>query len=147
MNPFGHTHGRVGAVIVFALLPLVGAAACKDKVACEQSRIATAEAWGEVKANAIARKLDTRRDGKPLSDDQLYDNVELWTELERQADMLESSFRTPQITWRPAERALAAMDERFSRVGATDSSSVIQAFKGLLGEAEAAQARADGACR
>jgi len=78
-------------VIVMSLAAslLVG---CKDEVQCERARLDVNKAWSELRSAAMHRKLEGT-------------DVSTWTEIETKAELLESSFVTPQVTWTSANKA------------------------------------------
>ena len=65
---------------------------CKNETQCERERLDLTKTWSELHAAATHRKLE----GSDIS---------TWTEIETKAELLESSFMTPQVTWTSAKKA------------------------------------------
>ena len=76
-------------VISLAASTLVG---CKNDVQCERERLDMNKTWSELRTAATHRKLEGS-------------DVSTWTDIETKAELLESSFVTPQVTWNSANKA------------------------------------------
>lgn len=79
-------------LIVISCSAALSSSACKNDTGCERARLDLAKTWTELRQAATRRKLegaDTRS----------------WTEIEKKAELLESSFTTRQVTWESANRA------------------------------------------
>jgi hypothetical protein len=105
------------ALIAFCAVTACAAIAtsCKDREACERSRLEVAEQWENLKASALRRKLvSAEEEGKK-------GQIENWTEIEKDAETMATSFQTPQVTWNAADKSRAAIDKELAEVAsATD---------------------------
>lgn len=100
-----------GWIIGAGLLLL--AAGCKDREACERSRLDLAKTWEELKSSAASLKYARSDEGATLSGVEKEDRVKHWGQLEERAALLESAFISKQVTWSSAEKALDELSEEY----------------------------------
>lgn len=100
-------------------LLLLGSAGCKDEEACTRARNAATDAWKVVSETAGKNKVAPNIGIDELPADKKAPHVEAWGTIEKQAEMVSSSFAYAKITWKttdPAvQKALAAFDGYFAK--------------------------------
>ena len=84
---------------------LLLAAGCKDRQACEQSRVELAKTWEQLKNSAGTLKYARAEESDTLSDVEKEQRAKRWSKLEERAALLESAFISQQVTWESAETA------------------------------------------
>jgi hypothetical protein len=117
-------------VVSVATSLLVG---CKNETECERERLDLNKAWSELRTAATHRKLEGS-------------DVSTWTEIETKAELLESSFMTPQVTWNSANKA---SQELASKLPALESSGDVRlaTFRTSTESAIKQQNQFEKACR
>lgn len=99
------------------VLPL--ALGCKDEAKCTKARNAATDSWKVVSESAGKNKVAPTLGIDELSADQRAPHVAAWGTLEKQAEMISSSFAYSKITWTTADPALekanAAFDGYFAK--------------------------------
>lgn len=113
---------------------------CKDREACERSRMDVAKIWGEVKASAARRKAT------PPEESAVRANVGTWTEIENEADTLETSFQTTQVTWNAAEKSRQEVRQKLADV-ANANDMGYKSFERLFAEANQKTDKFSELCR
>lgn len=88
---------------------------CKADPECEKLRLELAGSWGDLRESASKRKLAGV-------------DAEGWQRIEKNADLLESSFATSQITWSSADKARAEFPEQVKSVQ-TDSPANLAGYQ------------------
>jgi len=100
-------------------LSLLAAPGCKDTEACTKARNAASDAWKAVTASAAKNKVAPNIGLDELPADKKGPHVEAWGTIEKQAEMIASSFAYEKITWNtsdPAQqKANAAFDAYFAK--------------------------------
>jgi hypothetical protein len=111
------------ASIRFALLSVASLAlvlGCKDEEKCTKARNAAADAWKEVSTSAAKNKVAPNIGIDELPADKKAPHVEAWGTIEKQAEMISSSFLYEKITWNTADPALAKANAAFDGYFAKD---------------------------
>jgi|GEM_PF-1681411 len=93
---------------------------CKDDEKCTKARNAAADSWKLVSATAAKNKVAPNIGIDELPADKKAPHVEAWGTLEKQADMIASSFLYEKITWNTADPALAKSNAAFDGYLAKD---------------------------
>lgn len=105
-----------GLASLFALSAL---ASCKDNEKCAQARSAANDAWKTVTVTAGKNKVAPNIGLDELPADKKGDHVQAWGTIEKQSEMIASSFAYEKITWNTADPALqktlAAFDGYFAK--------------------------------
>ena len=100
-------------------LVLALAAGCKDDEACTKARNAASDAWKAVTESAGKNKVAPTIGLDELPADKKGPHVEAWGTIEKQAEMISSSFAYEKITWNTADpaqqKANAAFDGYFAK--------------------------------
>jgi hypothetical protein len=79
-------------MIVMSLVAACPLWACQDDARCERARLDLDKTWAELRQAATRRKLEGV-------------DVPSWMDIEKKAELLESSFMTRQVTWESANKA------------------------------------------
>ena len=85
---------------------------CKDDVRCERQRLDLDKTWAELRAAATHKKLEGM-------------DVPSWTDIEKKAELLESSFMTQQITWDSADQASQAIAAKLPAMHAQNDAQLV----------------------
>jgi hypothetical protein len=105
----------------FALFALVGTGllallngGCKDEEKCTKARNAASTAWKSVTETAGKNKVAPNIGLDDLPPEKKAPHVEAWSTIEKQSDMIASSFNYEKITWNTAEPALKKTNDAFA---------------------------------
>ena len=94
-------------------------AGCKNEEACTKARNAASDAWKAVTESAGKNKVAPSSGIDELPADKKAPHVEAWGIIEKQSDMISSSFLYEKITWNTAnpaqQKANAAFDGYFAK--------------------------------
>ena len=90
----------LGLSLLAALSP-----ACKDTEACTKARNAASDSWKAVTEAAAKNKVTPNIGLDELPADKKGPHVEAWGTIEKQADMIASSFAYEKITWNTSDPA------------------------------------------
>jgi hypothetical protein len=105
--------------VLFAAASLVALGGCKDEEKCTKARNAAAASWKVVTETAAKNKVAPNIGLDELPADKKAPHVEAWGTIEKQAEMIQSSFNYEKITWNTAAPALqkanAAFDGYFAK--------------------------------
>jgi hypothetical protein len=130
--------------LVISVAALCLAAGCKDDEKCTRARNSASDAWKAVTETAAKNKVTPNIGLDELPADKKGAHVEAWGTLEKQADMISSSFAYEKITWNTADpaqqKANAAFDGYFAK-------ERFKSFEGLLKDANDKYKVAAAACR
>jgi hypothetical protein len=92
---------------------------CKNEEACVKARNAASDAWKVVNESASKNKVTPNIGLDELPADKKGPHVEAWGTIEKQSDMISSSFNYEKITWNTAnpaqQKANAAFDGYFAK--------------------------------
>lgn len=106
-------------VLLLCVAGLSVATGCKDEEACVKARNAASDAWKSVTESAGKNKVAPNIGLDELPADKKGPHVEAWGTIEKQADMISSSFAYEKITWNTAnpaqQKANAAFDGYFAK--------------------------------
>src|SRR5688572_19284130 len=106
-------------VLLLCLAGLSSAAGCKNDEACVKARNTASDAWKSVTEAAGKNKVAPNIGIDELPADKKGPHVDAWTTIEKQADMISSSFAYEKITWNTAnpaqEKANAAFSSYFAK--------------------------------
>jgi hypothetical protein len=108
-------------------------AGCKTDPECERARMKLSKTWHDLHTSATRRKLSGV-------------DVDGWAFVEKQTDLLESSFATTQITWDSADNARKALAARASGLQ-SDTETNANGFKLSLDAAFKEQDAFSNKCR
>ncbi|HEX2880291.1 MAG TPA: hypothetical protein VHO25_12235 [Polyangiaceae bacterium] len=92
------------------LLVLAG---CKDRQACERSRLDLARTWEGIKVQAASLKFPRQEQVTMMSDAEREERLKRWSQVEEHAALLESAFISQQVTWTSAEKHLGELSQEF----------------------------------
>ena len=107
--------------------------ACKDREACEQSRLEMAKTWKKVQDNAATRAAQP---DEGLTEQQKDEHRKLWGEIEERAHLVQGSFTTEQVTWPAAEKGRAELKQAFQTKITNKDDPLVTGFGRLLDEAD-----------
>ena len=113
-------------------LVMAANAACHDPE-CEAARLELARTWETLRDTATSRKQIP--EGANLSPGEEQERIRVWTTIEERAELMRSSFETPQVTWPSAEKARADLGEAFKPL-ATRDDPMTRGFALMLNEAD-----------
>jgi len=126
---------------VACLLALVG---CKDSEKCAAARGAANAAWKTVTLSAGKNKVAPSIGLDELPEGKKGDHVQAWGTLEKQSEMIASSFAYEKITWNTADPALQKANQAFDGYFAKDK---FKSFEMELKDANDKYKAAAAACR
>ncbi len=135
---------QIGYFVAAAALGLLGATACKDREACERSRMKMQQTWAELRNTAAKRKVPATFE--ELSEAEKSGRLTQWTPIEQDAELLRSSFETKQITWNAAEKAHRELNEHASALN-VEGQPLTEGFARQLQTANAAYDQMRKDCR
>jgi hypothetical protein len=131
---------RVG---VCAALAVAAGAGCHDPE-CEAARLELTRTWETLRDTATSRRQIP--EGSNLSPAEEQERIRIWTTIEERAELMRSSFETPQVTWPSAEKARADLGEAFKPL-ATKDDPMTRGFALTLNEADQHMASFRKSCR
>jgi hypothetical protein len=131
-------------VVVLSVASLTLVFGCKDEEKCTKARNAAADSWKEVSASAAKNKVAPEIGIDELAADKKAPHVEAWGTIEKQAEMISSSFLYERITWNTADPALAKANAAFDGYFAKDQ---FKSFSMLLQGGNDSYKAAATACR
>jgi hypothetical protein len=117
---------------------------CKDEEVCTKARNAASDSWKVVSATAAKNKVTPNIGLDELPAEQKAPHVEAWGSIEKQADMISSSFLYEKITWNTADPALAKTNAAFDGYFAKEK---FKSFQMQLTDANDKYKAASSACR
>jgi hypothetical protein len=132
---------KLSVVGVACLLLSVG---CKDGEKCAAARSAANSAWKSVTLTAGKNKVAPSIGLDELPADKKGDHVQAWGTIEKQAEMIASSFAYEKITWNTSDPARAKADAAFEGYFAKDQ---FKSFQMELKDADDKYQAAAAACR
>lgn len=106
--------------VFLSVVSLALVSGCKDDEKCAKARNAASDSWKLVSASAAKNKVAPNIGIDELPADKKAPHVEAWGSLEKQADMIASSFLYEKITWNTADPALAKSNAAFDGYFAKD---------------------------
>ncbi|HKY41185.1 MAG TPA: hypothetical protein VJN18_34865 [Polyangiaceae bacterium] len=107
-------------ILVAGLVSLLAASGCKDTEACTRARSTASDAWRAVTETAAKNKITPNIGLDELPADKKGLHVEAWGTIEKQADMIASSFAYEKITWNTADPAQQKANDAFAGYFAKD---------------------------
>jgi len=134
-------HVRFVFLSVVGLAPALG---CKDADVCTKARNAAADSWKLVSGTATKNKVTPNIGLDELPADKKGAHVEAWGTIEKQADMISSSFLYEKITWNTADPALAKTNAAFDGYFAKEK---FKSFELQLQDGNDKYKAASAACR
>lgn len=117
---------------------------CKDEEKCTKARNAASDAWKAVTLSAGKNKVAPNIGLDEMSADQKGPHVEAWGTIEKQADMIASSFLYEKITWNTADPARQKANSAFDGYFGKDK---FKSFELELKDANDKYQAAAAACR
>jgi len=123
---------------------LIVGAGCKDDEKCTKARNAAASSWKAITTTAGTNKVAPTIGLDELPPDKKAPHVEAWGTIEKQADMIASSFLYEKITWNTADPALAKANLTFDAYFAKDK---FKSFQAQLKDGNDSFKAASDACR
>jgi hypothetical protein len=134
-------------VVRYALVSVAGLAlmvGCKDDEKCTLARNAASSAWKVVSETASKNRVAPNIGIDELPPDKKGPHVEAWGILEKQSDMISSSFLYEKITWNTADPALSKANAAFDGYFAKER---FKTFEMQLKDANDKYKAASTACR
>jgi hypothetical protein len=107
-------------LVFLSVASLTLALGCKDDEKCTKARNAASDAWKVVSATAAKNKVAPNIGIDELAPDKKAPHVQAWGTLEKQAELISSSFLYEKITWNTADPALAKSNAAFDGYFAKD---------------------------
>jgi hypothetical protein len=107
-------------LVFLSVASLTLALGCKDDEKCAKARNAASDAWKVVSATAAKNKVAPNIGIDELAPDKKAPHVQAWGTLEKQAELISSSFLYEKITWNTADPALAKSNAAFDGYFAKD---------------------------
>jgi hypothetical protein len=137
------TRGRWSGWLALVAVAAGVSSGCENEK-CEKARVGLASAWENLRNTATSRQQIPP--ASDLSEDEQKEQIRVWTEIETKAEMIRSSFETPQVTWSPAQKARAELAASFAPV-AGSKDPMTQGFARELAEADTRMAEFGKSCR
>src|SRR5882672_7230023 len=106
--------------MVLCVAGLLRATACKDEEKCTRARNAASDSWKAVTTTAGTNKVAPNIGIDELPADKKGPHVEAWGTIEKQSELIASSFLYEKITWNTADPALAKANAAFDGYFAKD---------------------------
>lgn len=106
---------------------------CDNDRSCERERLKLLEAYSSLREVATRNKLHGI-------------DKDAWTLVENRFELLESSFATEQVTWRPAEKAKGEVESTLTAIHG-DSPESLEFFKRSAEETFALQDQLASKCK
>ncbi len=128
----------------FGLALLLGSAGCKDEEKCVKARNAANDAWKVVTEAAAKNKVAPNIGIDELPADKKGPHVDAWGTIEKQAEMVSSSFAYAKITWKTTDPAVQKANAAFDGYFAKDQ---FKSFDLQLRDANDKYKSASDACR
>ena len=119
-------------------------AGCKDEEKCTKARNAASASWKALSITAGTNKVAPNIGLDELPADKKGPHVEAWGTLEKQADLIASSFLYEKITWNTADPALAKANAAFDGYFAK---AKFKSFEAQLKDGNDTYKAASAACR
>jgi hypothetical protein len=91
--------------------------ACNDEQ-CEAERLQLTQTWETLRDTATSRKQIS--EASDLSKAEQDERIKVWTDIEERAELIRSSFQTPQVTIEPAQKARAELEQLFKPLSTKD---------------------------
>jgi hypothetical protein len=105
--------------VFFSVAALILASGCKDDEKCSKARSSASDTWKAIMLTAGTNKVTPNIGLDELPADKKGEHVEAWGTIEKQAELISSSFLYEKITWNTADPALqktnAAFDGYFAK--------------------------------
>lgn len=106
--------------LLLCVAALSASAGCKNEEACTKARNAASDAWKGITETAGKNKVAPAIGIDELPADKKAPHVEAWGTIEKQSDMISSSFAYEKITWNTANPAQEKANAAFSSYFAKD---------------------------
>jgi hypothetical protein len=123
---------------------LISLAGCKDEEKCTKARNVAVTSWKAVTTTASINKVAPSIGLDELPADKKGAHVEAWGTIEKQANLIQSSFLYEKITWNTADPALAKANAAFDGYFAKDK---FKSFEAQLKDGNDTFKAAAAACR
>lgn len=107
--------GAFCSAVPLLMVPLLLVVGCKDRQACERSRLEQAKTWEGLKLEAASLKFPREDQVGAMSDFEKEERLKRWSDVEEHAALLESAFNTRQITWTSAEKHLGELATEYAQ--------------------------------
>lgn len=134
---------RVNALTCALALAAGVGLGCHDRE-CEAARLELAQTWETLRDTATSRQQIP--EGINLTEGERDDRVKTWKGIEERAELIRSSFGTPQVTWPSADKARKELAGLFSPLQTKDE-PVTRGFALTLAEADKQMAAYRGQCQ
>jgi hypothetical protein len=131
--------GMSTLVVGIILSSVVG---CKDREACEKSRLELARAWTNVNEGAARIKMMGAEELS--SDGERKAHMAQWEKIEKETSLLQSAFQSAQVTWDSAQASLGDLHGLLGQVTGSESTKI---FENSIENAEADTQAYEQACR
>lgn len=118
--------------LAWCALALPVLAACNDEQ-CEAERLQLTQTWETLRDTATSRKQIP--EASDLSKSEQDDRIKVWTSIEEKAELIRSSFQTPQVTLEPAQKARTELDQLFKPL-ASNEDPMTRGFAVTLADAD-----------
>lgn len=95
------------------ILALLLTIACGKNEECTKARLEASDAWKTVTAQAASARLKGWIGFEDLPQEKKAEHVKAFQEIEKQAEMVNSSFNYEKITWKTADPARSEANKAF----------------------------------
>jgi len=131
-------------LVLLIVAGLLVATGCKDEAKCSKARSDAADTWKAINLTAGKNKVAPNIGIDELPADKQGPHVEAWGTIEKQSEMIASSFNYEKITWNTADPALQKTNQAFDGYFAKDK---FKTFELQLKDANDKYKAAGTACR
>lgn len=131
-------------LVLLSVTFLLTLAGCKDDEKCAKARGSANTAWKAVTLTAGKNKVAPSIGIDELPADKKGDHVDAWGTIEKQSEMIASSFAYEKITWNTADPALQKTNTAFDGYFAKDK---FKSFEMQLKDANEQYKATAAACR
>jgi hypothetical protein len=119
-NPLAMTRSAPIFALLFTL-------ACGKSEECTKARLEASDAWKTVVSQAAAARLNGGGAFEELPEAKKAEHVKAFQEIEKQSEMVHSSFNYEKITWKTSDPARAAAGQAFDGYFGKDTFTIFSA--------------------
>jgi hypothetical protein len=109
------------------ILTLLFTLACGRNEECTKARLEASDAWKTVTTQAASARLNGWIGFEEIADEKKAEHVKAFQEMEKQAEMVHSSFNYEKITWKTADPARDATGQAFGSYFGKDNFTLFAA--------------------
>lgn len=109
------------------ILALFFTLACGKNEECTKARLEASDAWKTVVSQATAARLNGGGEFEDLPEAKKAEHVKTFQEIEKQSEMVYSSFNYEKITWKTSDPARTEADKTFAGYFGKDQFTIFAA--------------------